>query len=178
MNFIEAFQLAIVAIFTNIGKGLLRLFLPNPRDVVFAAGPGGDANALGTFLYVVPAEAAFETSPTIAELTLAACPDDLGVQLALEYVGVVFHTVPIDGTDPVTGDLEWVDDSTSDTVADLKAGFDFEGLTARVMNTVWLGWQVLDPGDSVNMEFTITSPDTAGQGASFTVMGKILKKSS
>jgi hypothetical protein len=167
--------MVLINIFKALFTGFLSLLLP--QGTVHAAGPGGDANALGTFFYLVPAEAAFETTPTVAEVPLAACPDDLGMQIALEYVGVIFHVVPVDGTDPVTGDLEWVDDSDSDTVANLKATFDFEGLTARVTNTVWQGWQVLDPGDTVNMEMTATTPDTAGAGAGFVVLGKILKKS-
>ena len=179
MNFLEAFQLAIVSIFTNVGKGLLRLLLPD-RGPVYAAGPGGDANALGTFLYMVPCDAAFETTPTIAELGLAACPDDLGVQLALQYIGWRANTLPVDGTNVVTADIEFIDDSDSDTVTNLVAAYNFLAAgpnTALVNNTVFVGWQILDPGDVVNAEFAITTPDTASEGAAFVVMGKILKVS-
>ena len=122
----------------------------------------------------VPAEAMFETSPTVAELTLLACPDNLGMQIELLAVGVVFHTVPIDGDNNVKADLEFVDDSDSDSVTNLQAAFDFEGLTARVYNEVWRGSQILDPGDSVNIEADITTPDTAGSGAAFVVTFRVL----
>ena len=126
---------------------------------------------------VVPAEAMFETSPTIAELTLLACPDGAGYQLELVGLGVVFHTVPVDGTDAVTADIEFVDDSDSDSVTNLKAAFDFEGLTARVYNEIWRGSQILDPGDTINVEATITTPDTAGAGAAFIVEYKVKDRS-
>lgn len=124
----------------------------------------------------IPAEAMFETTPTIAELTLLACPDGASYQLELLGVGVVFHTVPVDGTNDVFGDLEWVDDSASDAVTDLVASFNFEGLTARVYNEVWRGSQVLDPGDTVNLEAGITTPDTAGAGAAFIVEFRVLAR--
>lgn len=125
-------------------------------------------------LIVVPAEAAFETSPTVVEVPLLACPDNANYQIELLAVSVMFHTLPADGSNVLTGDLEWVDDSDSDTVADLKAGFDFlSGLTARVNNEIWRGKQILDPGDTVNMEMASTTPDTAGQGAAFIVEFRI-----
>lgn len=177
MNIIEAFQLAIVSVFTSLGKGLLRLLLPE-RPVFAMAGAGGDPNALGTFLYMVPMDGAFASTPTSAEVGICACPDDLGIQLALEYVGFRANTLPADSS-AVTGDLEWIDDSNSDTPSDLVTGFSFKGATALVNNTVFVGWQVLDPGDVINFEITtdggITTPSV---GAAAVVMGKILTKSS
>lgn len=128
-------------------------------------------------IYVpVPAEAMFETSPTIAELTLMACVDNEGVKLALRSVGVVFHTVPVDGSNNVKGDLEFVDDSDGDSVTNLKAAFDFTTCTARVYNEIWRGRQIMDPGDTINMEADITTPDTAGAGACFIVGYEVLER--
>jgi len=124
----------------------------------------------------VPAEPMFETSPTWAELTLLACPDNEGVRLALRSVGVVFHVVPVDGSNNVMADLEVVDDSDGDAVTNLVAAFDFEGLTARVYNEVWRGKHILDPGDTVNVEADITTPDTAGAGAAFIVGYEVLER--
>lgn len=122
---------------------------------------------------VIPAEAMFETTPTVAELTLLACPDNANYQLEILAVGVVFHVVPVDGTNNVHVDIEWVDDSESDAVADLKTDYDTETATARVYNEIWRGKQILDPGDTVNAEADITTPDTAGAGAAFIVEFRI-----
>lgn len=124
----------------------------------------------------VPAEAMFETSPTVAELTLLACPDNEGVKLALRSIGVVFHVVPVDGTNNVMADIEFVDDSDGDAVTNLKAAFDFEGLTARVYNEIWRGRQIMEAGDTINVEADITTPDTAGAGAAFIVGYEVLER--
>lgn len=180
MNLIETLQLAVVSLFTSIGRGILRFLLPS-GGTVFAAGPGGDPNVLGTFLFMVPMDACFETTPTQVEVPILACPDDLGVQLALEYVGFRANTLPIDsaGTGTILGDLEHIDDSDSDAVSNLVADYNFEGGTALVNNTVFVGWKVLDPGDAVNFEIKSDGTNnTASEGAGCVVMGKILAKSS
>jgi hypothetical protein len=128
-------------------------------------------------ILVIPFEAGLETTPTIAEVGLLACPDNAGYRLELLGVGVSFHTLPVDAGDPATVDIEWVDDSNSDTAADLIAGFDFlSGLTARVNNQIWRGSQILDPGDTVNAELTVDTPTTAGAGAAFIVEFRILAR--
>ncbi len=126
-------------------------------------------------LLVIPAEPAFESSPTWAEVPLLACPDGAGYQLELLSVSFFCHTLPADAGG-VVGDLEWVDDSNADTVADLLAAYDFTAATARVNNQIWRGSQVLDPGDTVNMEMatdgTLTTP---GQGCAFLVEYRVLQ---
>jgi len=130
-------------------------------------------------LAVVPAEAAVEGTPTIAELGLLAVPDGANFQLELVSVGCVMHTLPIDAGG-VTVDIEWCDDSASDAVTDLLAGYDLTagGSTVLVYNQIWRGSQILDPGDAVNAEFaTDGTISTPGQGLAFIVEFRVLKHS-
>lgn len=129
-------------------------------------------------LAVVPCDAALEQTPTATELTLLAVPD--GVNFRLELLSVNFTAVvlPVDGTNDVHCDLEWIDDSDGDAVANLLAAFDLEDdTTARINTEVWRGSQVLDPGDAVNVEFDVTTPDTASEGAAFIVEYRVLRRS-
>jgi hypothetical protein len=130
---------------------------------------------------IIPCEPAFETSPTWVEVPLLACPDNAGYQLELLAVGVIFVVLPVDGSNVVKADIEFVDDSDSDTVTNLASAFDFtvngnSAMTARVYNSIWRGSQILDPGDTVNAEMDTTTPDTAGQGAAFVVEFRVLQR--
>lgn len=123
-------------------------------------------------IITVPCDAAFETTPTAAEIPLLAVPDNAGYQIELLAVGFFCVTLPVDGSNGVTADLEWVDDSAADAVTDLQAAYNFLAAgpnTARVNNEIWRGKQILDPGDTVNMEMHVTTPDTASEGAAFVV---------
>lgn len=139
---------------------------------------GNDPNVIGAFSYVVPCDAALETTPTAVELVLAVCPDDLGYQMVLEYVGFRANTLPVDAGVNVEVDIEFIDDSDSDTVTTLKADYNMQTATALINNTVWQGSQVMDPGDVINAEFDVATPTTASEGAGFVVAGRIIKKSS
>ena len=127
----------------------------------------------------VPIDAALETTPTIGEVTLLACPDGANMQLELLSVGFRANTLPVDGSAAVTFDLEWVDDSNSDTVANLLAAYNMlaAGSTVLVYNKVWRGSQILDPGDAVNAEFSVATPDTASEGAALIVEYRVLRHS-
>lgn len=114
-------------------------------------------------------------TPNTGEVTLLSCPDNANYQLELLAVSYVAHTLPVDGGG-VTVDIEWVDDSNADTVADLKTGYDLTSgaSTARVNNEIWRGKQILDPGDTVNGEFaTDGSLTTPAEGAAFIVEFRI-----
>jgi hypothetical protein len=128
---------------------------------------------------VVPIDAAMETTPTITEAALLAVPDGANFQLELLSVGFRANTLPVDAGDPVTFDLEWIDDSAADVVANLLAAYNMlaAGSTVLVYNTVWRGSQVLDPGDVVNAEFTVSTPTTASEGAALIVEYKVLRHS-
>jgi len=138
---------------------------------------GGFEPQTAVQVVVIPADAALETTPTIAELGLLACPDNAGMKLELLAVGVVAETIPVDAGDPATVDIEWCDDSNSDAVADLEASFNLLTITAKVYNEIWRGSQILDPGDAVNAEFTVTTPDTAAEGIAFVVEFRVLQRS-
>lgn len=127
---------------------------------------------------VIPCDGAFATTPTLKEVCLLACPDGANYQLEFKGVSITAVIIPVDASQALTIDIEWVDDSETDAVADLKTTFNaLTGITARVNNEIWRGSQVLDPGDTVNAEFTSTTPDTASTGAAFIVEYKVLKHS-
>jgi len=129
-------------------------------------------------LIVVPCDAAMETTPTITELCLLACPDNANFQLELLSVSFRANTLPVDGSNDVHVDIEFIDDSDSDSVTDLEENYDLEDdTTVLILNEVYRGSQVLDPGDVINAEFTVTTPDTASEGAAFIVEYRILKRS-
>ena len=138
-----------------------------------AGEPQSDVHIL-----IVPCDAALETAPTITQLCLLAVPDGANFQLEILSVSFTAVTLPVDGTNDVHVDIEWVDDSAADVVANLESAFDMEDdTTALVVTEVWRGSQVLDPGDVVNAEFDVTTPDTASEGASFIVEYRIRKRS-
>ena len=112
------------------------------------------------------------------EATLLICPD--GANFQLELLGVSYSAVvlPVDGSNDVNFDLEFVDDSDSDAVTVLVAAYTLDdNRTARVANEVFRGSQILDPGDTINAEFAVTTPDTAAQGAVLQVEYRVLRRS-
>ena len=128
-------------------------------------------------LIVVPIDAALETAPTVTEATLLAVPD--GVNFQIELLSVVFrcNTLPVDAGVAVEFDLEWVDDSAADVVANLRADYNMQTATVLVYNEVWRGSQILDPGDAVNAEFDVATPTTASEGAALIVEYRVLRHS-
>ncbi len=130
-------------------------------------------------LIVIPIDAALETTPTVTEATLLAVPDGANLQIELLSVSFRANTLPVDSSNTVTFDLEWVDDSGSDAVANLLTAYNMlaANATALVSNPVWRGSRILDPGDAVNAEFTVTTPDTASEGAALIVEFRILRRS-
>lgn len=129
-------------------------------------------------LVVVPIDAALETTPTITEACLLSVPDNANFQIELLSVNYTTVTLPVDAGVNVEFDLEWVDDSAADAVANLTADYNLQtGPTARVNNEVWRGSQILDPGDTVNAEFDVATPTTASEGAALIVEFRILRRS-
>ncbi len=111
------------------------------------------------------------------DVCLLGCPDQQGYVIELLSVSYVAHTLPADGA-AVNVDIEFIDDSDSDTVTDLRENFDLTGGTARVVTEIWRGSQILDPGDVINAEFTTDGTlDTAAQGASLITEFRVLKRS-
>ena len=126
---------------------------------------------------VIPCDEALETTPLIGELALLVVPDGANCRLEVLSVGFRANTLPIDGSNAVTVDIEWFDDSASDAGTDLLATYDLNAATALVYNQIWRGSQILDPGDVLNAEFTTTSPDTASEGAGLIVEYRVVKHS-
>lgn len=139
--------------------------------------PGFEPQTDVQLINVPVADPILAAAPVGTEVGLFIVPDNANFQVALLSVTVACNVLVVDGTDPVTVDIEWVDDSAADAVANLAAAFDLEAITVLVGNEVWRGSQILDPGDRVNAEFTRTTPDTAGQGYHFVVEYRILRRS-
>ena len=110
------------------------------------------------------------------DLCLLGCPDQAGYVLEFLSVSYVAHTLPADGS-AINVDIEFIDDSDSDTVTDLLENFDLTSGTARVVTQIWRGSQILDPGDVINAEFTTDGSITAGHGQSLIVEFRVLKRS-
>lgn len=147
--------------------------LGDPTEHVHAHG--GTPQTDVTY-FMVPCEPAFESTPTWAEIPIDGCPELIGVAIEFNYLGFTAVTVPADAGG-VVGDLEHVDDSDSDTVSNLVAAYDFTAATARVINDIYNGKKVLDPGDTVNMEMaTDGAISTPGTGHGFLVGHRVLQR--
>jgi hypothetical protein len=130
---------------------------------------------------VIPIDACLEQTPTQNEACLLACPDDVNMQVELLSVGFRCNTLPVDAGDPVTFDLEFIDDSDTDTVTTLRSAYNMLAANATVLiyNPVWRGSQILDAGDVVNAEFAgnTSTPTTASEGAALIVEYRVLRRS-
>lgn len=141
--------------------------------------PGGFEPQTDVRIGIIPCDMALETSPLITALTLLACPDGANMRMELLSVSFRANTLPVDSSNDVHVDIEFVDDSDSDSVTDLADNYDMlaAGSTVLVCNEVWRGSQILDPGDVINAEFTVTTPDTASEGAALIVEYRVLQHS-
>lgn len=131
-------------------------------------------------LIVVPFDAAMETTPTVVEVTLLACPDGANMRIELLSIGFRCNTLPVDsaGTGTVLVDIEHIDDSDSDSVSNIRAAYDLEAATVLVYNKVWSGSQILDPGDAINAEIASDGTlNTASEGGAFVVEYRVLQHS-
>lgn len=128
---------------------------------------------------VIPIDAHLEQTPTATEACLLACPDGVNMQMELLSVGFRANTLPTDGSAAVTFDVEFIDDSNSDAVANLVAAYNMLAANATVLvyNEAWRGSQILDPGDVVNAEFTVSTPDIASEGAALIVEYRVVRHS-
>ncbi len=138
---------------------------------------GGFTPQEDVHILVVPIDAALETSPTVAEVCLLACPDGSNMQMEMLSVGFRANTLPTDTTDPVTVDIEFIDDSNSDAVTTLESAYNMltANTTVLIYNQVWRGSQILDAGDVINAEFTVTTPDATAEGAALIVEYRVVR---
>lgn len=140
---------------------------------------GGFEPQTDVHLLVVGIDDHLEQTPTQVEACLLICPDNAGFQLELLSVTYRANTLPIDGSNNVNLDLEFIDDSNSDTATNLVSAFELDGsgLTAVVGNELYRGSQILDAGDVINAEFDVSTPDTASEGAALVVEWRVLRRS-
>lgn len=94
------------------------------------------------------------------------------VSVGIGYMGVI----PVDGTDPITGTLNWFDASAAAATA-LATAVNLKStntsLVLKNIFTFWTGNQSMDVQDTLSMALTITTPDTAADGGMFVVGYKV-----
>ncbi len=111
------------------------------------------------------------------EVTLFCVPNYNNMNVEIISIGVCNHT----GATTLLTDLEWVDDSESDVVADLdtppaSTAIDIDDLTDRIYNSIWRGNLALGPGDSLNAEITVSNSANL-VGFSFIIEYRITERS-
>ena len=128
---------------------------------------------------IVPIDDALETSPTVNEACLLACPDNVNMQIELISVSFRANTLPVDGSNDVAFALEFIDGSDSDSVNNLVSAYNMLAANATVLvsNEVFRGSQIMDAGDVINVDFDVTTPDTASEGAALIVEYRVLRHS-
>lgn len=109
---------------------------------------------------------------------LLVVPDGANFQIEVLAVSYRANQLPVDASNNINVDIEWFDDSASDAETDLVTAYTLDdNRTALIMNNCWRGSQILDPGDSLNAEFDVTTPDTSGQGCAFIIEYRVQRHS-
>lgn len=108
-----------------------------------------------------------------AVLPVFAVPSLPNVNIEVVSVGIVYMgVIPVDGTDALTGTLNFWD-ASADSATALASAVNLKStntsLVLKETFTFWTGRQRMDPGDTLSMPLTITTPDTAGDGGFFVV---------
>lgn len=104
--------------------------------------------------------------PVGANFVIFGVPGRPNARVEVYSVALAYEVIPVDGTDPITADLIFHDASAaSNTVLldDYNIKSTNSALVAREPTVIWEGVQSMDPGDSLVLDTTSTSPDTAGQ---------------
>lgn len=139
---------------------------------------GGFEPQTDVHLVVVNIDPCLEATPSSVEAGLLVCPDNAGFQLELLSITYRANILPIDGSANINVDIEFIDDSNSDTVTNLVTAYTLDdNRTALVGNEVFRGSQILDAGDAINAEFDTATPSTKSEGAIFVVEYRILRRS-
>ena len=129
-------------------------------------------------LAVINIDPCLELTPTSVEAGLLVVPDGANFQIELLSVTYRANILPVDGSANVNIDLEFIDDSDSDSVTNLVAAYTLDdNRTALIGNQVWRGSQIMEAGDALNAEFDTSTPDTKSEGAIFVVEYRILRRS-
>lgn len=112
-----------------------------------------------------------------AVLPVFAVPQLPNCRVEVYSVGIVYMgVIPIDGTDALTGTLNFWDSSAAAATA-LATAVNLKSTNASIVLkdvfTFFTGVQSMDPGDTLSMPLTITTPDTAADGGYFVVAYRI-----
>lgn len=112
-----------------------------------------------------------------AVLPVFAVPSAPNVRVEVIGVGVGYMgVIPVDGTDALTGTLNFWDASAAAATA-LATSVNLKSTNASLVLknawTFWTGNQSMDAGDTLSMPLTITTPDTAADGGFFVVAYRI-----
>lgn len=115
--------------------------------------------------------------PSAAVLPVFAAPSAPNCRIEVLSVSVGYMgVIPVDGTHAFTGDLNF-HDASADTDTVLENDYNFKSTNASLVlketTTFWHGCQSLDPGDTLSLITTITTPDTAGDGGFFLVAYRV-----
>lgn len=112
-----------------------------------------------------------------AVLPVFACPSIPNVAIEVVSVGLVYMgVIPVDATDAITGTLNFWD-ASADAATALATAVNLKStntsLVLKEAFTIWQGTQSMDPGDTLSVPLTITTPDTAGDGGFWTVVYRV-----
>jgi len=135
--------------------------------------PEGITGSIVQFSTVPVPDACLAASPVGTDVGLFIVPKGANYRVELLSAHLKANVLAIDATDAITADLEFCDDSAAGAVSNLNsAAINITaagGLTVLVGNQIWRGAQIMDPGDTLNLELTRVTPDTAGQGYAVTL---------
>ena len=140
---------------------------------------GGDPEDSTAFCVVVPIDnGCFATTPTTGYKngTIYTAPKTDGRQVKIRSVVCCAYTSPIDATDDVTVVLKTVT-ATGSAKATLNTGVSIKSANVADKTSVEIynGAALLLPGESLEYEVTVTTPDTAGFGVSLSAELDLLK---
>lgn len=119
--------------------------------------------------------------PDDADQLIFGMPSLPNCRAEVYSVSLMGHVAVADGTDAATYNIVY-HDASADTDTTLLTGAtgsagdlesDTDAFTADECITVWHGVQSLDPGDTIRVALTITTPETAGEGYAFVVVYRI-----
>jgi hypothetical protein len=111
--------------------------------------------------------------PDDGEQVLFVAPAAPNCRVEVLAVTVAWAIAPVDASNVITGDLVYYDASANSATV-IADDVDFEAVdTAYEGRSIWSGVQSLDPGDTITLKFTITTPDTAGLGGVFCVAYRV-----
>ena len=126
---------------------------------------------------IIPGDGPLMAAPLgQSEQTLLAVPLGVNAQYDLVSISWRAHVLPVDGSNDVHVDIEYIAPGVA--AVNLVVAYDLEDdTTVLVVNEVFRGSQIMDVGDVINVEYDVTTPDTASSGAAWIVEYRVLRHS-